>query len=556
MSWANQVIPTTIGTWASKTSVEGLVDQRTGKPIVPGGSSITPPGAPLNVILTAMAGAVSAAFSPPASDGGSPVLLYTVTLSTGQVGVGATSPIIIAAPASIAVTATAKATNIAGQGPASAVSNSVTPSGVVTDVMRFATTNNHIMTGVSTTPAGRTELIFREPYTVGSGDLDSITFGWINWQSSNPDGNTTAPVTINFLALENDAATEHYEFGMANGVALPAVIASGANDTRTATITPQMMGRATGAKFIRGETLWLQCRGTTAAGGSLPIMVDRFGGSISAKQLFALYDPSLITPSSTSQVGKPTATLVAGGGATTFPITSGGFVPFALGTFVQAYPARPPVLVGYGDSNLFGFKDSATTLPHGKGELARAATGDGTAGQLLAAGNFSVTGITIQGLNTDKALYWSKFGDVIVDEVLGNSFGSDGTVDQTLVRGYKQAIWDKYSLNNPAAPVLSTGVGPHTTGAWTLADQTDQTIQPGYVDAGNVETFRIWHKSKEGVPGAYTKYLEFVAWRNGPSALKWPGTGVANENTDDGVHGTTKIVTLKAAELRAAIFAL
>lgn len=33
MSWATQVIPATINSWPSKTSIEGLVDQRTGKPI-------------------------------------------------------------------------------------------------------------------------------------------------------------------------------------------------------------------------------------------------------------------------------------------------------------------------------------------------------------------------------------------------------------------------------------------------------------------------------------------------------------------------------------------
>lgn len=92
-----------------------------------GGAAATAPGAPTIGTATAGDGTVSVAFTAPASNGGSAILDYQVLLSTGQTATGASSPISVAAPNGTPVTATVRARNAVGYGPASAASNSVTP---------------------------------------------------------------------------------------------------------------------------------------------------------------------------------------------------------------------------------------------------------------------------------------------------------------------------------------------------------------------------------------------------------------------------------------------
>ena len=97
--------------------------------LIPLGGSASAPGAPTGFTLTAGAGAVVAAFSAPSSNGGSAITGYIVTLSNGDTGIGSASPITVATAGGVAVTATVKAINAVAPtgGPASAVSNSVTP---------------------------------------------------------------------------------------------------------------------------------------------------------------------------------------------------------------------------------------------------------------------------------------------------------------------------------------------------------------------------------------------------------------------------------------------
>lgn len=88
------------------------------------------PAAPTIGTAVAGNGYVDVAFTRN-SDGGSSVLDSTATLSTGQTGTGASSPIRVVAPNGTAVTATVKDRNSVGSSAASAASNSVTPIGAV-----------------------------------------------------------------------------------------------------------------------------------------------------------------------------------------------------------------------------------------------------------------------------------------------------------------------------------------------------------------------------------------------------------------------------------------
>lgn len=100
------------------------------------------PSSPTITGISAGNASVSVSFSPPASDGGSPISNYTVTLSTGQTASGTASPITVTATNGVAVTATVTATNSTGTSAASAPSNSVTPNSAAQIIVAPAAPTN------------------------------------------------------------------------------------------------------------------------------------------------------------------------------------------------------------------------------------------------------------------------------------------------------------------------------------------------------------------------------------------------------------------------------
>jgi hypothetical protein len=95
-------------------------------------SPATVPGAPTGVMAWPGNAQANVSWTPPTSNGGSPITGYTVTASpggqTGSVGSNATNAIVSGLTNGTPYTFMVAATNSAGTGPASAPSNSVTPS--------------------------------------------------------------------------------------------------------------------------------------------------------------------------------------------------------------------------------------------------------------------------------------------------------------------------------------------------------------------------------------------------------------------------------------------
>lgn len=175
------------------------------------------PDAPTIGTATAGDKQATVTFTPPAYDGGSPIISYTVTSSPGGITAsGASSPITVTGLTNgTAYTFTVAATNAVGTGASSAASNSVTPVGVP------AAPTIGTATQISDTQA---TITFTPPTNDGGAPITLYTV------TSSPGGITAtgsgSPITIGGLTngvtyTFNVTATNIYGVGPASGLTSP-----------------------------------------------------------------------------------------------------------------------------------------------------------------------------------------------------------------------------------------------------------------------------------------------------------------------------------------------
>lgn len=184
-------------------------------------NAIEPPLAPTIGTATAGNASASVAFTPPSNTGRPAISGYTATSSPGGItGPGATSPITVSGLTNgVAYTFTVTATNADGTGPASAASNSVTPSA-----------------GGDTTPPTQTGSI-----TIGTVTSSSIQMSWpagsdnvaVTAYEVSKDGGTNWTVLGNVLTYTFTGLTPSTSYPLrvrakdaAGNVSTPALAAS------------------------------------------------------------------------------------------------------------------------------------------------------------------------------------------------------------------------------------------------------------------------------------------------------------------------------------------
>ncbi|KXL54230.1 endo-1,4-beta-xylanase A precursor [Anaerotignum neopropionicum] len=468
------------------------------------------PGAPTNVVATAGDGSASVAFSPPNFTGGTNISVYTVTGNSPYIAPvsGAGSPITVTGLTNgQAYTFTVTASNVAGDGPSSAPSNSVTPAASQT-----ITFNNPGAQNFGTTPQ-----------LTASSD-SSLT---VSFRSETPEVCTITPEgVLTFIRAGQATITAEQEGNInylpaipvsrtfyVNGVepGAPTIgTAKAGNGRATVSFTPP---ESNGGLEITSYIVTSNPGGITATGTTSPIVITGLTNgtdytfTVAATSAVGTGGASLDSNSVTPRV----ASSSGGGGSsstpTTTPVTTQAYKAEVKG---ESNSSTLPVAV---DTNTGSASIDASTqiklLSEGKGATI-------TVPSIPDVASYTV-GIPIPNLSTN-----SLMGSLTIDtangtitlpsNMLTGAKGQDGSKAQiTMGEGDKDNLPDQVKdaignrpliqltlavdgnqtqWNNPAAPVMVAI--PYTPTAKEL--ENPESIVVWYIDgSGNVVTIPNGH---------------------------------------------------------------
>jgi hypothetical protein len=399
----------------------------------------TLPGGPTAVTATAGNGTATVAFSPPASDGGSPITRYTVVSSPGGVtATGTASPLPVGGLTNgTAYTFTVTATNAVGAGPASAPSVAVTPAAAVPGPP----------TGVSASPGDQSAIVaFSAPSSDGGSPITGYTV------TSSPGGftatGTASPLTVTGLTNGTTyrftvTATNAVGPGPASATSGPVtpasptavpgpptgVTAQPGNATAVVTFTPPS---STGGSPISGYTVVSSPGGLTATGPSSPIPVP--GLTNGTAYTFTVTATNAGGPgpaSAPSAAVTPTADLLPDPG---FESGNGGWTAFTVGTFTRV-----------------------TTPLHGGARALR-----------------------IAATSPSAALVGMTQNSVVPTSVAGRSYTASCWVRATSAGLNVQIRWLEYTQNFGSNTRLqTTTVASLPANTWTLVSVTSTAVRSG-----------------------------------------------------------------------------
>jgi uncharacterized protein (TIGR03437 family) len=467
--------------------------------------SVTPqaavPGAPRNVAAAGGNGQASVSFSAPASDGGAPILSYTVTASPGGLTIsGSGSPLVITGLTDGAsYTFTVTATNSAGTGPGSSASNSVTPQAAVPG----APQNVSAVAG-----NGQATISFSPPASNGGAVITSYTV------TASPGGLTVAgfggPLTVTGLAngiaytftvtATNSAGTGPGS-SVSNSVIPQAgvpgapqnVSAAAGNGQATISFSPPA---SNGGAAITNYTVTASPGGFIASGAFSPLTISGLNNgtaytfTVTATNSAGTGPGSSASNSATPQANVPGApqgvSATAGDGQATIsfsaPASNGGapIIHFTVtsspGGLIVSGATGPLTITGLINGTAYTFTVTATNS---------AGTGPGSS-----ASNSVTPQATVPGAPRNVSAAASS-GQATISFTAPTSTGGSAITGYTITSSP-----GGLTVSGPAGPLTITGLTNGTVYTFTVTATNSAGTGPGSTSNS------VTPQSSVGVPGA------------------------------------------------------
>lgn len=504
--------------------------------IVTGASvpAATVPGQPAAPVLTAMANAVSVAWT--AAPAGSTATLATeYTDINGTVTALTTNPQVIAATAGAATTGTVRARNAQGYGPASPQSNSVTPSGAVTARLLNVGTNQRWLGGITGTAGNpipdatdTPESIFRQPTMIGGGDVSEVYLFWPTWGNGNNGDESLGAFQIHSSAIElnGSTATAKFTYGgqetrqvlegeltTIQGQSTP--VAGVLSDPIT---SAQLLAAFGKNHLTRGDKVWKRGR-MVRADRTVKFGITRLMSQDASGQSFRFKPDSVAAIPDVYGTG--TMVMTRTGIVGTLFSEATGFDPILLGKYVNEEGI--PVLGLLGASMEHGATDLtwAAPLNSGRGMMRATFDKDGLsnpyAGLVVAA-----AGNTLDDMNgTNKHSYctaaWVTHMELSPGgNDLGSADATSDTTKYTSIQVQLRALWADLRAINPTLKLCALSKPPSTVSTDGHITDTNQTPGAEYGEGQKVELlYRDWLLGQVGISGGIDAVID-------PVAMHWP----------------------------------